>query len=372
MKSTLIEPCLPTHLPFEIDWKPLVPLMGQARGAIARYDGRLEGILNPAVLLSPITEREAVLSSKIEGTQATLIEVLQHEAGQEFEEEKVGDINEIINYRIALLTAEKYITDRPLSMSLLRELHMILMDSVRGKDKSPGEFRKDQNWIGAPGCSIGEARFVPPEPLIMKASLDNLEQFIVDDFEDPLVQLAIIHAQFEIIHPFNDGNGRLGRMLIPLFLYQKRVLQRPVFYLSEFFEEHDEEYRDRLLAITKDNDWQQWIVFFLKATIIQAERNSEKAKKIHNLYEQMKKDFMEASNSRYIVPALDTFFSKPIINASEFRERSEIKNPVTSNNLLKVLREANLIKTLREGRGQSPAVYALPDLLNVSEGRKVF
>ncbi len=370
--SSIKTPCVPDMLPIDIEWKSLVSLIGQAGRAIARYDGTLEGIVNSAVLLSPLTAREAVMSSKIEGTQATLVEVLQHEAGEEFGVEKTGDIKEIVNYRKALFIAEDYLKDRPLSLSLIRELHDILMDSVRGKDKKPGAFRADQNWIGKPGDPIEKARFVPPEPLVMKGALDNLQAFMSGDMEDPLVQMAIIHAQFEIIHPFNDGNGRLGRMLIPLFLYQKKILQRPVFYLSEFLEEHDEEYRERLLAISESGDWQGWVNFFLKGILVQAERNAEKAKRIHDLYERMKRDFSNVTNSKYALAALDSFFARPIINASDFYEMSGMPTKPTAHNILKALMGAGLITVLKEGRGQTPAVFALPELINASEGRDVF
>jgi len=367
-----MKPCIPDLLPIDLDWGSLVEHISQATIGVARYDGTLDGILNPAVLLSPVTAKEAVLSSKIEGTQATLIEVLEHEAGEEFEEEKEKDIQEIINYRRALLVAEKYLADRSLSLSLLRELHDILMDSVRGKDKNPGAFRTDQNWIGKPGCSIDEARFVPPNYQTMLSSLDNLEKFIGDDYKDPLVQLAIIHAQFEIIHPFNDGNGRLGRMLIPLFLYQKKVLQRPVFYLSEYLEKNDDEYRDRLLSVTKDGDWQEWILFFLNAIKIQSEINIKKAKMIHDLYERMKIAFSETTGSKYSLQVLDTFFSKPIINTTDFFKRSQISTTTTAFNILKSLEDAEIIRKLRQGRGQLPTLYVFPELINISEGKNVY
>ncbi len=371
--SKIKKPCIPDDLPITLEWKGgLVNLVSQANRAIARYDGTLNGIVNSAVLLSPITVNEAVLSSKIEGTHATLGEVLQHEAGEEFEKEKTIDIQEIINYRRALLTAEDYLKERPVSLSLIRELHSILMNSVRGENKNPGAFRIDQNWIGKPGQSIDEARFVTPSHIVMKASLDNLEKFISQDIEDPLVQMAIIHAQFEIIHPFNDGNGRMGRMLIPLFLYQKKVLQRPVFYLSEFLEKNDAEYRDKLLAITDKGDWYSWIEFFLKGTIIQAERNTNKAQKIHDLYKKMKEDFGSVTNSKHALTSLDAFFSKPIINATVFYELSAIPTKVTANNILRALTEANLIKVISEGKGQRPSVYVMPELINISEGRKIY
>lgn len=372
MTDSTKQPFIPDDLPIDFKWDGLVGLVSQANRAIARYDGTLNGIVNSAVLLSPITANEAVLSSRIEGTHATLGEVLEHEAGQEFEEEKEKDIQEIMNYRRALLVAEKHLQEREISLSLLKELHMILMSSVRGENKNPGEFRRDQNWIGKPGRPIEEARFVPPDPLVMQASLDNLEEFISKSGEDPIVQMAIIHAQFEIIHPFNDGNGRLGRMLIPLYLSQSGVLQRPVFYLSEFLEENDAEYRDRLLAITDEGDWYGWIQFFLKGVVVQAERNTQKAEKIHELYVRMRGEFSDITNSKYASAALDTFFSKPIINASDFHQLSEIPTKVTSNNILNALKKAKLIKIIKEGKGQSPSVYVMPELINISEGKTVF
>lgn len=365
--------CTPHDLPFQdLDWKRLAPFTSKATLELARYDGTLNGIINPAVLLSPITNREAVLSSQIEGTQATYIEVLQHEAGEQYDEAKRGEIREILNYRRALLTAEEYLGERPITLQLIRELHAILMRDVRGGDKTPGKFRTDQNWIGKKGSTIEQARFVPPDPLTMTDHLQKFQAFIDSDYIDPLVQLAFIHAQFEIIHPFGDGNGRLGRMLIPLFLHQKHVLQRPMFYLSEYLEEADQEYRDRLLAVTDKNDWQNWIEFFLQAIEVQAKRNNDKAKAIHALYERMKPLFRDVTKSKYAQPALDAFFKRPIINSTDFMELCGIDYRNTANTLLKALLEAKLIITVRAGSGQAPSVYALPELLNTAEGRVVY
>lgn len=366
-----MKPCVPDNLPVELNLKNIIEPVGKANRAIANYNGTLQGIINPNVLLSPITVQEAVLSSKIEGTQATLVEVLEHEAGNKFEDHKSSDIKEIINYRHALLIAEQSVCERPLSMSLMKELHAILMDSVRGEDKNPGEFRKEQNWIGKRGCSIEEARFVPPSVVVMISALENLEQFIASNFYDPLIQLAIVHAQFEIIHPFNDGNGRIGRMIIPLFLFQKNVLQKPVFYLSEYLERNDTDYRDGLLSITENNNWEQWIIFFLNAIEIQAKKNSEKAQKIHTLFEKMKEEFPRITNSKYSLSALDTLFSKPIINSTDFFKLSSIPTKLTATNILKALQEEGILKLTRQGKGQTPSTYAFKELINIAEGRKV-
>ncbi|MBF0435747.1 MAG: Fic family protein [Magnetococcales bacterium] len=366
-------PCIPDTLPIpNLDWRRLAPFTSKAMQAVARYDGTLDGMINAAVLLSPITNQEAVLSSRIEGTQASLTEVLKHEAGERYSEGKRGDIQEIMNYRKALLTAESILKERPITLSLIRELHAMLMNQVRGGDKTPGTFRTDQNWIGPKGCTIKEARFVPPSPLMMHDALENLEAYMASDDSDPLVHLAITHAQFEIIHPFNDGNGRLGRMLIPLLLYQKQVLQRPMFYLSDYLEASDQEYRARLLAITDQGDWQGWVEFFLKAIQKQAEGNINKAKQIHALYEELKENFRKVTHSQFAVAALDAFFTRPILNTGTFIQLSGMTNRGSANALLRTLTEQGLIQILRQGSGRRSAAYTLPRLITIAEGREVF
>jgi len=207
-----MHPFEPQQLPIDdIPWDALIPLIGRANRSLAYYDGILYGLANPDVLLSPLTTREAVLSSKIEGTQATLGEVLKFEAGAApAEESRVRDIEEIMNYRRAMRRAEEELKARPFSLNLLKELHAALLDGVRGKFKARGQFRSSQNWIGIPGTPIEEAQFIPPDPAKMIEHLYGWEKYYHFDRPDPLVQLAIIHAQFELIHPFLDGNGRLG------------------------------------------------------------------------------------------------------------------------------------------------------------------
>ncbi|MCJ7600491.1 MAG: Fic family protein [Desulfobulbaceae bacterium] len=366
-------PYIPEKLPLQgLDWQRLASHTSKATMAVARFDGTLSGMVNAEVLLSPITRREAILSSRIEGTQASLVEVLKHEAGEdESNEAKKGDIHEIINYRHALLVGEEYLMERPISLMLIRELHALLMQGVRGRDKTPGSYRTEQNWIGKKGTPIEEARFIPPDPILVQDAMANFEEYLNFDDIDPLVQLAVLHAQFEIIHPFLDGNGRLGRMLIPLFLYQKKVLQRPMFYLSEYLEESDEEYRDRLLAITEENNWQGWVEFFLLALQRQAARNTEKAKSIHDLYQEMKVRFVDVTHSQYAQTALDAFFNKPILNGSDFLNITSIGNRGTANTLLRALVTSGVIKVLREGAGRSPTLYCFPSLINISEGKEV-
>ncbi len=259
---------VPNALPLtDLDYRRLLPLVGQANSALARYDGLLQGIPNPAVMLSPLTTKEAVLSSRIEGTQATMDEVLEQEAGLLKEGEKFQDIQEISNYRQALFAAREYLKDYPIRLPFVRELHRILMNSVRGQDKTPGEFRRDQNWVGPYGCAIEQASFVPPNPMQLPVYLQAWEQYLDSDDIDFLLQSAVVHGQFELLHPFKDGNGRIGRILIPLYLNQKRVLSQPMFYLSEYLESHRDEYYARLKGISAEGDWNGWIAFFLQAVV---------------------------------------------------------------------------------------------------------
>lgn len=348
----------------------LVSLVGRANADLARYDGLLQGIVNPGILLSPLATQEAVLSSKIEGTIATLDEVLELEAGQKYGEQKTHDIQEIINYRQALILATDQLIERPITLGFVKQIHKMLMDSVRGQHKSPGQFRKDQNWIGRPGSPIEEATFIPPTPLKLLDHLEAWEKYLRGTEVDPLVQTAIVHAQFELIHPFKDGNGRIGRLLIPLFLYAKKVLSSPMFYLSAYLEAHRSEYYGRLLAVSQDRDWEGWIAFFLEATSIQALDNANKVKRVMSLYEEMKESIRRVTHSQHSIQALDAIFARPIFQTSNFVERTGIAKQ-TAMPILRLLREAEILKAIRESSGRRPAILAFPALLNIAEGKKV-
>lgn len=367
----MVQPYIPDTLPLGgLDYRLLLPLVGQANAALARYDGLLQGIPNPAVMLSPLTTQEAVLSSKIEGTQATVDEVLEQEAGLIKEGEKYKDIQEISNYRQALYSAREYLQDYPIRLSFVRELHRILMDSVRGQDKTPGEFRKDQNWIGRYGCTMEQATFVPPNPLQLPDYLQAWEQYLDSDDVDFLLQTAVMHAQFELLHPFKDGNGRIGRILIPLFLYQKKALSQPMFYLSEYLESHRDEYYARLKAISAEGDWNGWIAFFLQAVIFQAQQNSERVVAIRALYEEMKQAIYEATRSQFTVHVLDAIFDRPIFSTTDLIARTQIHKP-TAMNLIRQLKAAGVLQELRAGAGSRASVLCFPRLLNIAEGRRI-
>jgi len=368
-----MEPYIPDTLPLEtIDWITHIPYIGKANAALARYDGILRGMVNPHILLSPMTTREAVLSSRIEGTQASLEDVLQYEADSKahLTPEKHADIQEILNYRTAMNTAVDYLQKRPLCTNMIRDLHRILLTSARGRDREPGKIRRIQNYIAPPGTPIEEATFVPPSPLMVMDALSNWEMYLHSEEKDALVQLSILKAQFELIHPFRDGNGRIGRMLVPLILYSKKMLSNPMFYISAYLERNRDEYYERLLAISRDGNWNGWISFFLRAIVEQAEENIQKTTQIMGLYDDMKQKVPEITRSKYSIRAIDAIFSRPIFRPVDFIEYSEIPKE-SAKRILRELTNASVLEVLRERQGRRPAVYVFPQLIAISEGGEV-
>lgn len=361
--------------PASLDLEVLFPLIGPANAAVARYEGVLTGIPNPGVLLSPLTAQEAVLSSRIEGTQATLGEVLEFEAssgGEDDSTPKIADIREVLNYRRALTEAVQLMADGlPLSQRLIKRVHAVLMDGVRGRNKSPGEYRRIPNWIGPEGSTIENARFVPCGADELPDCMDTWEKYIHGEESDRLIQLAIAHAEFEAIHPFLDGNGRLGRLMIPLFLHSHGLLSRPSFYLSEYLEEHRDEYYSRLLAISEEGDWTGWVAFFLRALTSQAESNLEKADRILKLHARLRDWIVDATHSQYGVRALDWMFMRPIFQPPHFIQDAEIPAP-TARRIVGVLRESGMLREVRASSGRRPATFAFSELLNIAEGKDVF
>lgn len=369
-----MKPFVPANLPIPIDWESLIPSIGTANRALASFNGALYGMPNADLLLSPLTTQEAVLSSKIEGTQATFGEVLQFEAGEPpGEEARRLDIQEILNYRTALKVAEDELRKRPFNLNLLLALHAVLLDSVRGRDKARGRFRTVQNWIGRPGSSMREAIYVPPEPMRVKPLLDNWEKYYHADRPDPLVQLAMIHGQFEIVHPFIDGNGRIGRILIPLFLYEKGLLSRPVFYLSAYIEAHKEEYVSALGALSsrQSGAWNRWIEFFLTALTKQAQTNLEVARNIIGLYERSKAEIIRITHSRYAVPLLDLLFQQPVFSPAQLQRHGRLPSKQMTMSLLGRLKDAGILVTTREPSGRRPQILAFAELVNLCEGHEV-
>jgi Fic family protein len=358
--------------PPEVDWASLVPFIGPASAAIARYDGILTAIPSPALLLSPLTTQEAVLSSRIEGTQATMGEVLEFEAGQApLTSERRDDINEVLNYRRAMAAATEALATLPLSGRVIREAHAVLLDGVRGQNRAPGQFRRTPVWIGPPGCTPEDCHFTPISAEKLPDAFGRWEQYLHSEQPDQLVQLALLHVEFEALHPFMDGNGRLGRMLIPLYLWQVGLISQPIFYISAYFEEHRDAYYESLLSVSRDGDWSGWCRFFLRAVQTQADDNLQKAKAILDLYRDLKGRMVEMTRSPFGVQALDWVFSQPIFKTTDFLARMGTSGR-TARRLLDVLRREGVLRVLVAGGGRRPTILIFPALLNVAEGRDVF
>lgn len=362
-------PYIPEQLPpRSIDWGMHIRAIEDATIAIGKYDGVLQGIANPYVFLSPLIVREAMLSSQIEGTQVTLEEILQYEAVDGLPSpERRDDLKEVSNYRKAMSDAVKLIGERPLCINTICNIHRVLLSDTRGKDKNPGEIRKRQNYIGVQGTDIGHAIFIPPEPQLVMDAFSDWEKYLHSDEGSRLVQIAILKAQFELIHPFLDGNGRIGRMLVPLILYYKKVLSRPTFYISSYLEQNKIAYKKRLSAISEDNDWNGWVAFFLKAIVEQSKENSNKAIQIINLKHSMNQMASNIISSKYSTQAIEAIFSSPIFDTNYFIRTSKIPR-ASAVQILGKLKENDVLYVHREGRGRKTTVYIFPKLISITEG----
>jgi len=300
--------------------------LSEADRTLGRLDGVATVLPNPDLFISMYVRQEAVLSSQIEGTQSTLEDVLQFEIdskGREFPK----DIQEVVNYVRAMNYGLERLKTLPLSLRLIREIHGKLLEGVRGSNRTPGEFRTSQNWIGPAGCTLTDATFVPPPVHEMHEALDNTEKFLHDHSFPLLIQCGLAHAQFETIHPFLDGNGRVGRLLITFLLCQKQALGRPLLYLSHYLKEHRAEYYDRLTAIRKDGDWEGWLKFFVRGVCEVSQEATEKARNILGLREQHRRALSEMlareklAATPYDLLFLEYLFEQPIVTVRMVEER---------------------------------------------------
>lgn len=364
-----MKPFIPENLPPDFsrwNWPKLVKKVSLASDSLAYYNGVLESMINPSIFLSPLETKEAVLSSRIEGTVTTIDEVLKFEVDLKPEDDsKQADIIEVLNYRKAVRFANDWLQGgMPFNVTMICAIQNELMQGVRGKNKQPGELRKEQVWIGPKNSKIEDASFIPPEPLGINVYLEDLFAFLQKDEPEVLIQTAILHAQFEIIHPFLDGNGRTGRILIPLFLWQKRRLRSPMFYISEYFDEFRDDYVGNLTSISKNNDWEQWINFFLDAVTIQARRNANKARQVLQLYNEMKDLVATISNSPSGIKVLDTLFSMPMFRSSDFIQKSGL-NRQTAHRIITRFKQEGMLVTIKKPAGSSPEVFQFDRLYHL-------
>ncbi|HEX5120311.1 MAG TPA: Fic family protein [Pseudonocardiaceae bacterium] len=312
----------------------LVNKLGAASTALGRLDGLARMLPNPNLFVAMYVRREAVLSSQIEGTQSTLDDVLTYEVNPAADVPR--DIEEVVNYVAAMNYGLERLQTFPLSLRLLREIHGVLMKGVRGGEKSPGEFRSSQNWIGSPGPrGLDDATFVPPPPDVMNVALGSFEKYLHDNDDlHPLLVCGLAHAQFETIHPFLDGNGRVGRLLMTFLLCHAGVLRLPLLYLSHYLKLRRAEYYDRLMAIRFQGDWEGWLRFFLAGVEFVAHEAEATGSKIVELREDYRSQVLRAFTSTTApLILLDELFNRPIINVAAARKALDMSY-VAANNLI--------------------------------------
>ena len=339
---------LPPDPPLDID-QTLWATLSAADRALGRLDGATEVLPNPDLFVAMYVRREAVLSSQIEGTQASLVDVLEYEA-EAARKGLPADVAEVVNHIQATNYGLQRLKSLPLSLRLIKEIHALLLANVRGGGRSPGEFRTVQNWIGPAGCSVKEAMFVPPPAADMMNALSDLEAFLHADVDLPLlVKVGLVHAQFETIHPFIDGNGRIGRLLITFLLCQRGVLRSPLLYLSHYLKRNRTEYYDRLMAVRDQGDWEGWLKFFLRGMAEVANEATDTARKILHLREAHR-DFVSqhVRGTANGLRLLDVLYERPIVTVSLVAKKLDVSNP-TANNLVNQFEDMGLL-TERTGR----------------------
>lgn len=368
IKSTIVagesyEAYLPHKLPPNppIDLVEIYPLLDKANAAIGRLDGMSMVLPDSSLFLYMYVRKEAVLSSQIEGTQSSLSDLLLFES-EELAGALLDDVTEVSCYVAAMKYGLERVRELPLSLRLIKEIHLRLMSNTRGGHKQPGEFRTSQNWIG--GSRPGNATFVPPPPDYLMECLDHFEKFIHDETQSlpVLVKAALIHVQFETIHPFLDGNGRLGRLLITFILCTEGILQQPLLYLSLYLKNHRAEYYQLLQSVRDKGDWEEWIKFFLRGVIETAQQATETARAIIALFERDRKK-IEAANFSGGTQSVFVYLQKhPITPTNKIKEALQVSLPT----VLRALRNLEEIGVVRELTGKERnKVYVYTEYLNI-------
>ena len=323
---------------------------------------------NPHLLIHPFIRREAVLSSRIEGTQTSLSDLLFFEASGERDVYSV-DIIEVSNYVKALEYGVERLETLPVSLRLIREIHKQLMEGVRGEHMTPGEFRRSQNWIGPPGCTLMEATFVPPPEAEMKEALDQFEKYLHASAQlPPLIRLAMLHYQFEAIHPFLVGNGRVGRLLLTLLLCADGLLPKPLLYLSAYFERHRQRYYDLLLAISQRGAWSEWITFFLRGVAEQSHDAIRRSNRLIDLWQEYRQKLQSARTSPLSLRLVDELLSYPAISVAWAAKRLKVTHRSIQLNIEKLVRHG----ILREATGRRRnRIFVAPEIINILEAHKI-
>lgn len=355
---------LPPDPPVNFDAE-MQSLLSRADRALGRLDGSIRTLPNPDLFVFMYVRKEAVLSSQIEGTQSSLNDVLEAEA-EILNPDRPSDVNEVLNYVRAMNYGLERLHALPLSVRLIREIHDILLAGVRGGHRNPGELRQIQNWIGPLGCTASEASFVPPPPKLVPEALGELERFLHDGTLPALIQIGLAHAQFETIHPFLDGNGRVGRLLISFLLYEKEILQTPVLYISHYFRRHRQEYYDRLQAIRDHGHWEEWLKFFLRGINEVSAEATKTARSIVDLRESHRalitKEFGRVAGNGLRV--LEHLYEKPIIRVQDIADLTKVTYPAANNLMGKFVEHALLVEITGHARNRQFRYGKYIDLFN--------
>jgi Fic family protein len=346
----------------------MMDLVSKADRALGRLDGSIQTLPDPDLFVFMYVRKEAVLSSQIEGTQSSLTDLLEAEA-KVFSARHPSDIDEVINYVDAMNHGITRLPDLPISIRLFKEIHERLLQGVRGAEREPGELRRSQNWIGPGGCTLSDATFVPPPPQEIPQALSDLEKFIHDQKTIPaLVKIGLIHAQFETIHPFLDGNGRIGRLLITFLLCQQEILQKPVLYISHFFKQHREQYYELLQNIRENGDWEKWIKFFLTAVFKVSQEATETARKIVSLREGHRRKITESFGGTTAngLIVLESLYSHPIISVKNIVDMTGVSFTAANKLMNRFVKSGILIESTGQTRNRR---FRYSDYINLFSER---
>ena len=360
---------IPAPLPPDVVWSNhLLSALSRADRSLARLAEVGNAFPVPHAVVRPFIRKEAVLSSQIEGTRTTFKELLSYEAGQLSMFRDADDLREVHNYVHALDVGLARLETLPMSVRLIREIHAILLRGVRGEWMTPGELRRSQNWIGRPGATLDEARYVPPPPDEMQDCLSDLEKFIHEDSElPPLLRIGMIHYQFEAIHPFLDGNGRVGRLMVTFLLVAWSLLSQPLLNLSNFIEINRQEYYDRLLAVSQKGEWEAWLLFFLDGVQSQAEDASRRIVRLEELRAAYRKQFATSRSRKALSLLVDYLIGSPITSISQAQENLKIGSFQMIQRNIEKLEALGMIREVTGNKRNR--VYYADEILKILEER---
>lgn len=358
---------IPHPLPPTLVLSPgLIEQLSVADRSVGELSGVARTLPNPHLLIGPFVRREAVLSSRIEGTQASLSDLFYFEASGKATPE-APDVKEVANYVKSLEYALRRLAKLPVSLRLIREMHRQLLEGVRGEHFTPGEFRRSQNWIGPPGCTLTEAVFVPPPAGEMMQCLDVFEKYLHQASPFPqLVQLAVVHYQFEAIHPFLDGNGRIGRLLVTLLMSTRGLLPRPLLYLSAYFERHRDEYYRHLLSVSQKGTWIDWITFFLRGVADQSQDALARAASLLDLWRDYRAKVQSARSSALLLQLVDQFFADPAITVGRAARLLKVTYRSAQLNIDKLVEQGILQEVTGRERNR---VFAAREIIRIVEAQ---